>query len=102
MSDTMEQLRIAKMISKANGSTGFYLDLVTVEVLGILEQVENGSRRVPGKLIVSNEHGEICADVKIDVGGSFYVNLRKGDLDALQIYYHYIGALNIRYDPRMF
>ena len=94
-----EHLRIAKMISKANGCTGFYLDLVTVEVLGILEQVEDGNRRVPGKVIISNENGEISADVRVDIGGSFYVPLRKNDLEALGIYYHYIGAFSIRYEP---
>ena len=98
----MEQLRIAKMISKANGSTGFYLDLVTVEVLGILEQVEDGSRRVPGHLVISNEHGEATADIKVDIGGSFYVPLKKSALDTLQVYYHYIGAFNIRYEPNDF
>lgn len=102
MSDKMgEELRIAKMVSKANGGTGFYLDLVTVEVLGILEEVDKDGRRVSGKVVISNENGSTSTPVKIDVSGCFYIPLKKKDLEALGIYPHYIGAFNIRYDKTL-
>ncbi len=96
-----EELKIAKMVSKANGGTGFYLDLVTVEVLGILEEVDKDGRRVSGKVVISNENGSISTPVKIDVSGCFYVPLRKNDLEVLGIYPHYIGAFTIRYDKTL-
>lgn len=96
-----EELKIAKMVSKANGSTGFYLDLVTVEVLGILQEAEENGRRVMGKVVISNEHGSTVAPVKVDINGCFYVPLKKNNLDTLQIYPHYIGAFKIRYDKNL-
>lgn len=96
-----EELKIAKMVSKANGGTGFYLDLVTVEVLGILEEVDKDGRRVSGKVVISNENGSISTPVKIDVSGCFYIPLRKNDLEVLGIYPHYIGAFTIRYDKTL-
>lgn len=96
-----EELKIAKMVSKANGGTGFYLDLVTVEVLGILEKVEDGSRIVPGKLVISKDGGSINADIRIDTAGCFYIPLRKSDLETLNIYPHYIGSFIMRYDETL-
>ena len=96
-----EELKIAKMVSKANGGTGFYLDLVTVEVLGILKEVEENGRRVKGKVVISNDNGEILSSVKIDVSGCFYIPLRKNDLEVLGIYPHYIGAFKMRYDKNL-
>lgn len=93
-----EELKIAKMVSKANGGTGFYLDLVTVEVLGILEDVDKEGRRVSGRVRISNENGSIFSPVKIDVSGCFYIPLRKNDLEVLGIYPHYIGAFTMRYE----
>ena len=93
-----EELKIAKMVSKANGGTGFYLDLVTVEVLGILEDVDKEGRRVSGRVRISNENGRILSPVKIDVSGCFYIPLRKNDLEVLGIYPHYIGAFTMRYE----
>ena len=101
-SDTMgEELKIAKMVSKANGGTGFYLDLVTVEVLGILEKVEDGSRIVPGKIVIGKDGKTIEANVRIDVSGCFYVPLRKIDLETLGVYPHYIGSFYMRYDETL-
>ena len=96
-----EELKIAKMVSKANGGTGFYLDLVTVEVLGILKEVEENGRRVKGKMVISNDNGEILSPVKIDVSGCFYIPLRKNDLEVLGIYPHYVGAFKMRYDKNL-
>lgn len=96
-----EELKIAKMVSKANGGTGFYLDLVTVEVLGILKEVEENGRRVKGKVVISNDNGEILSPVKIDVSGCFYIPLRKNDLEVLGIYPHYVGAFKMRYDKNL-
>lgn len=93
-----EQLKIAKMVSKANGRTGFYLDLVTVEVLGILEEADTASRYIPGGVVISNQHGFTVAPVKVDINGCFYIPLKKKDLDVLQVYPHYIGAFTIQYD----
>ena len=96
-----EELRIAKMVTKANGRTGFYLDLVTVEVLGILQEADEDGRHVAGGVIISNEHGSTGAPVKVDINGCFYVPLKKNNLDVLQVYPHYIGAFNIRYDKTL-
>ena len=96
-----EELKIAKMVSKANGGTGFYLDLVTVEVLGILKEVEENGRRVKGKVVISNDNGEILSPVKIDVSGCFYIPLRKNALEVLGIYPHYVGAFKLRYDKNL-
>lgn len=96
-----EELKIAKMVSKANGGTGFYLDLVTVEVLGILEEVDKEGRRVSGKVTISNQNGSVSCPVKIDVSGCFYIPLRKNDLEVLGIYPHYIGAFKMRYDKNL-
>lgn len=94
-------LKIAKMVTKANGRTGFYLDLVTVEVLGILQEADECGRHVAGGVIISNEHGSITVPVKIDLNGCFYVPFKKNDLETLQIYPHYIGAFEIRYDKTL-
>lgn len=96
-----EELKIAKMVSKANGRTGFYLDLVTVEVLGILEEADNEGRNIGGKVVIENSHGIATAPVKIDTNGCFYVPLKKKELDVLQVYPHYIGAFKIRYDKTL-
>ena len=96
-----EELKIAKMVSKANGGTGFYLDLVTVEVLGILEQADKDGRRVKGKVVISNENGQTECPIKIDISGCFYIPLRKNDLEVLGIYPHYIGAFKMRYDENL-
>ena len=96
-----EELKIAKMVSKANGRTGFYLDLVTVEVLGILEQVDKEGRQVKGKVIIENEHGVVAAPIKIDTNGCFYIPLKKGEMDVLQVYPHYIGSFIMKYDKTL-
>lgn len=96
-----EELKIAKMVSRANGSMGFYLDLVTVEVLGILEEADRSGRKVPGKLAISNRHGSTLANVKVDANGCFYIPLKKEDMNVLQVYPHYIGVFNIRYDKTL-
>ena len=96
-----EELKIAKMVSKANGGTGFYLDLVTVEVLGILEEAEMNGRKVAGKVIIENEKGVTTCPVKIDISGCFYIPLKKNDLEVLGVYPHYIGAFTMKYDKNL-
>lgn len=93
-----EELRIAKMVSKANGRVGFYLDLVTIEVLGVLREADKDGRTIKGKMVISNQHGQVETPVKVDSNGCFYTPLNKKELDALQVYPHYIGAFNIRYE----
>lgn len=93
-----EKLRIAKMVSRANGAIGFYIDLITAEVLGILEEADQTGRKVPGKVVISNDYGRIEATVKVDANGCFYVPLKKQEIEALHVYHHYIGAFDVHYD----
>ena len=96
-----EELKIAKMVSKANGGVGFYLDLITVEVLGILEEADRVGRKVDGKVIIANAHGVITCPVTVDANGCCYVPLKKAEMDVLQIYPKYIGAFTIKYDKTL-
>lgn len=93
----METLRVAKKVGRANGMEGFYLDVVTAEVLGILEDALEGGRRLPGALRVSTGCGTVYAQVRVDIGGSFYVPLRKGMLEILGVCRGCIDIFEITY-----
>ena len=89
-------LRIAKKISKISGSTGFYMDVVSVIAMGFLDTDPSGNRTDDRIKVTTEEGTSATVDVRISDRGIFMVLFKRDELAALGLARDDIRILDVQ------